>query len=59
MGREMIFVTSRPPPLLRDISAPTALELTDGNWRVAAPVTTQRLAAQVPALAAAFTELVW
>jgi integrase len=45
--------------LLRDISAPTALELTDGDWRAAAPVTTQPLAAPVPALAAAFTDLVW
>jgi hypothetical protein len=43
----------------RDVSAPIALEGTDGDWHAAAPVITQPLAAPVPALAAAFTELVW
>ena len=45
--------------LLRNASAPTALERTDGDWRAAAPIITQPLTAPVPALAAAFTELVW
>ena len=45
--------------LLLNASAPTALERTDGDWRAAAPVITQPLAAPVPALSAAFTSLVW
>ena len=45
--------------LLLNTSAPTALEQTDGDWRAAAPLTTQPVAAPVPALVAAFTALVW
>ena len=53
------FRNCNTPELLLNTSAPTALERADGDWHSAVALVRQPTAAPVPALAAAFTTLVW